>query len=87
MPRHFGEIGLPNPNGILTDEKMTLDVLKSLGLNLTTVNIEACHVVPSKRKGGKRVTVCRFYLEKRRKVFLRPKRENVTLIIQVIIFS
>ena len=43
-------IGLPNPNGTLTDEAMTLDVLyNSLGLNLASNDIEACHVVPSKR--------------------------------------
>ena len=40
-------IGLPNPNNNLTDEKMTLD-------------IDACHVVPTNRKDGKRVTVCCF---------------------------
>ena len=40
---------------------MTLDVLNnSLGLNLASIDIEACHVVPSKQKDGKRVTVCRF---------------------------
>ena len=52
-------ISLSNPYGILTDESMTLEVLNSIGLNLTPVDIEACHVVPSKRKDGKRVKVCR----------------------------
>ena len=57
-------ISLPNPNGILTDESMTLEVLNLIGLNLTPVDIEACHVVPSKRKDGKCVTVCRFLSRK-----------------------
>ena len=58
-------IGLPNPNGTLMDEAMTLDVLNnSLGLNHASIDIEACHVVPSKQKDGKRVTVCRFLSHK-----------------------
>ena len=53
---------------------MTLDVLYSLGLNLTTVDMEASHVVPLKRKGGKHVTVCRFLSRKMKKSVFAAKK-------------
>ena len=57
-------VGLPPPTESQTDENLLVEALQSLELEdhapLTKEHIDICHEVPSQRRDGKRVVVCKF---------------------------
>ena len=68
-------VGLPDPRQDSSDESMAIKLFSELGLkDFPSEYIDACHVVPTRRKDGKRVVVCRFVSRKMKEKVLLAKK-------------
>ena len=68
-------VGIPDPRQDSSDESMAIKLFSELGLkDFPSEYIDACHVVPTHRKDGKRVVVCRFVSRKMKEKVLLAKK-------------
>ena len=68
-------VGLPDPRQDSSDESMAMELFNELGLSdFQSDYIDACHVVPARRKDGRRVVVCRFVSRKMKEKVLLAKK-------------
>ena len=68
-------VGLPDPRQDSSDESMAMELFSELGLSdFQSDYIDACHVVPTRRKDGRRVVVCRFVSRKMKEKVLLAKK-------------
>ena len=68
-------VGLPDPRQDSSDESMAMELFSELGLSdFQSDYIDACHVVPTRRKDGRKIVVCRFVLRKMKEKVLLAKK-------------
>ena len=73
-------VGLPHPDDESSDESNLLELFNSLDhesdRNFVQSDIDICHPIPTNRKDGRRVVVCKFSSRKHKIAVLKAKKSK-----------